>query len=225
MRQFSKVLCTHRQNCQSLRQFTLFRKLRKICQPFSDSDHRKWNFQILQQIAQNLLNLPTLTTNHAKFAWSVPISQGSVCLYRCWHQPCSDLDHGKWNSQYLQQIVQNLCDLPTLTVNHAKFEQSAPISIYSKLRKFCNLKLQFANYQFLQNFLLLYTHWPLGQFMYCKYIFMYICIEMYTYYQMYSHAISMFMKYQFIFNVLLTREFRSLKSQFMKYQCLFSMYY
>ena len=29
----------------------------------------------------------------------------------------------------------------------------------------------------------------------------------------------------FIFNVLLTRKFRSPKSQFMKYQCLFSMYY
>ena len=29
----------------------------------------------------------------------------------------------------------------------------------------------------------------------------------------------------FIFNVLLTREFRSPKSQFVKYQCLFSMYY
>ena len=29
----------------------------------------------------------------------------------------------------------------------------------------------------------------------------------------------------FIFNVLLTHEFRSPKSQFVKYQCLFSMYY
>ena len=29
----------------------------------------------------------------------------------------------------------------------------------------------------------------------------------------------------FIFNVLLTREFCSPKSQFVKYQCLFSMYY
>ena len=29
----------------------------------------------------------------------------------------------------------------------------------------------------------------------------------------------------FIFNVLLTREFRSPKLQFVKYQCLFSMYY
>ena len=53
-------------------------KLCKIRQPFSDSDHGKWNSQNLQQIAQNLLNLPTVTTNHAKFMQFAPISQGSL---------------------------------------------------------------------------------------------------------------------------------------------------
>ena len=43
-------------------------------------------------------------------------------------QPFSDLDHGKWNSQNLHQNAQNLPNLPTLTMNQAKFAQSVPIS-------------------------------------------------------------------------------------------------
>ena len=53
-------------------------KLRKFRWPFSDSDHGKWTSQNLQQIAQNLLNLPTVTINHAKFTQFVSISQGSL---------------------------------------------------------------------------------------------------------------------------------------------------
>ena len=53
-------------------------KLREIHHPFSDSDHGKWNSQNLQQIVQNLLNLPTVTANHAKFAQFASISQGSL---------------------------------------------------------------------------------------------------------------------------------------------------
>ena len=53
-------------------------RLRKFCRPFFDSDHGKWNSQNLQQIVQNLLNLPTVTTNHAKFAQFASISQGSL---------------------------------------------------------------------------------------------------------------------------------------------------
>ena len=52
-----------------------FGKLRKFRRPFSDSHHRKRNSQNLQQIAQNLLNLPTVTANHAKFAQFASISQ------------------------------------------------------------------------------------------------------------------------------------------------------
>ena len=118
-------------------------KLHKFRQPFSDSDHGKWNSQNLQQIAQNLLNFPTVTANHAKFVQFAPISQGSLypqaklpklvairtlgklCKF-CW--PFSDSDHGKWNSQNLQQIAQNLLNLPTVTTNHAKFMQSVSIS-------------------------------------------------------------------------------------------------
>ena len=56
----------------------IFGKLHEIRQPFSDSDHGKWNSQNLQQIAQNPLNLPSLTVNQAKFTQSAPISQGSL---------------------------------------------------------------------------------------------------------------------------------------------------
>ena len=83
-------------------------KLRKFRRPFSDSDRGKWNSQNLQQIVQNLLNLPTVTTNHAKFAQFASISEGSlypqaklpklVAIHAlgklrkfCW--PFSDLDH------------------------------------------------------------------------------------------------------------------------------------
>ena len=53
-------------------------KLREIHHPFSNSDHGKWNSQNLQQIVQNLLNLPTVTTNHAKFMQFAPIFQCSL---------------------------------------------------------------------------------------------------------------------------------------------------
>ena len=118
-------------------------KLCKFRWPFSDSDHGKWSSQNLQQIAQNLLNLPTVTANHTKFVQFASISQGSLypraklpklvairalgklCKF---HRPFSDSDHGKWNSQNLQQIAQNLLNWPTVTANHAKFMQFASIS-------------------------------------------------------------------------------------------------
>ena len=118
-------------------------KLREIRWPFSNSDHGKWNSQNLQQIAQNLLNLPTVTANHAKFTQFASISQGSLYpraklpklvairalgKLRKFCRPFSDLEHGKWNSQNLQQIAQNLLNLPTVTANHAKFAQFASIS-------------------------------------------------------------------------------------------------
>ena len=53
-------------------------KLRKFHWPFSNSHHGKWNFQNLQQIAQNLLNLLTITANHTKFVQFASISQGSL---------------------------------------------------------------------------------------------------------------------------------------------------
>ena len=120
-----------------------FGKLRKIRRPFSNSDNGKWNSQNLQQIVQNLLNLPTLTVNHMKFAQFVPISRGSlypraklpklVAIHtlgklRKIRWAFSNSDHGKWNFQNLQQIVQNLLNLPTVTTNHAKFTQFASIS-------------------------------------------------------------------------------------------------
>ena len=91
----------------------------------------------------NLLNLPTVGANHAKFAQFASISQGSLypraklpklatiralgklCKFR---RPFSDSHHGKWNSQNLQQIAQNLLNLPTVGANHAKFAQFASIS-------------------------------------------------------------------------------------------------
>ena len=52
-----------------------FGKLRKIRQPFFDLDHEKWKPQISQQIAQNSLNSPTNTVNHAKSAQFTLISK------------------------------------------------------------------------------------------------------------------------------------------------------
>ena len=46
----------------------IFGKLRKICQPFSNLNYGKWKPQILQRIAQNPLNSPTLTAIDVKLA-------------------------------------------------------------------------------------------------------------------------------------------------------------
>ena len=93
--------------------------------------------------APNLLDLPTVTTNHAKFVQFASISQGSLYplaklpklvairalgKLRKFRRPFSNSDHRKWNSQNLQQIAQNLLNLPTVTANRAKFVQSASIS-------------------------------------------------------------------------------------------------
>ena len=43
-------------------------------------------------------------------------------------QPFFNSEHRKWNSQNLQQIVQNLLNFPTPTMNHMKFMESVPIS-------------------------------------------------------------------------------------------------
>ena len=51
----------------------LFGKLHKIRQPFFDLT--RWKPQILQQIAQNLLNSPTNTANHAKLVQFTLISK------------------------------------------------------------------------------------------------------------------------------------------------------
>ena len=108
--------------------------------------------QNLQQIVQNLLNLPTLNANQVKFAQSASIFQSSLypqaqlpkfvqfALLRKLCKICqafSDSDHGKWNSQILQQIAQNLLNLPTFNASHAKFASSVPIPIYSKSHKIC----------------------------------------------------------------------------------------
>ena len=68
--------CHSRKRCQlkihvsplSSQKAHIFGKLREIRQPFFDLDYRKWKSQISQRIAQNLLNSPTLTANHAKLA-------------------------------------------------------------------------------------------------------------------------------------------------------------
>ena len=52
-----------------------FGKLCEICQPFFDLDPEKWKPQTLQRIAQNPLNLPTNTANHAKLAQFMLISK------------------------------------------------------------------------------------------------------------------------------------------------------
>ena len=46
----------------------IFGKLHEIHQPFSDLNYGEWKPQISQPIAQNPLNSPTLTANHAKLA-------------------------------------------------------------------------------------------------------------------------------------------------------------
>ena len=51
-----------------------FSKLREIHRPFFDLDHEKWKPQILQRIAQNPLNSPTHTANHAKLVQFTLIS-------------------------------------------------------------------------------------------------------------------------------------------------------
>ena len=51
---------------QSSQKSPRFGKLREICWPFFDLDPEKWKPQILQRIAQNPLNSPTNTMNHAK---------------------------------------------------------------------------------------------------------------------------------------------------------------
>ena len=165
-------------------QFAHLRKLREICQAFSDSDTKNgtlkfysklrkicsicplslqitqnscnlrqfFKSQNLQQIAQNLLNLPTLITNQVKFVQSASIFQSSLYpqaqlpkfvqfallrKLREIRQPFSDSDHRKWNSQILQQIAQNLLNLPTINASQAKFASSVPIPISSKSRKIC----------------------------------------------------------------------------------------
>ena len=134
-------------------------KLRKFCRPFSDSHHGKWNSQNLQQIAQNLLNLPTVGANHAKFVQFASISQGSLYpraklpklaairalgKLRKFRRPFSDSHQGKWNSQNLQQIAQNLLNLPTVGANHAKFVQFASISQLPKFTANSTKSAQFA---------------------------------------------------------------------------------
>ena len=57
-----------------------FGKLPKICRPFLGLDHEKWKPQISQQIAQNSLNLPITTANHAKSARFLLISTNSLFL-------------------------------------------------------------------------------------------------------------------------------------------------
>ena len=52
-----------------------FSKLHEIRQPFFDLDHEKWKPQILQRIAQNPLNSPAHTANHAKLAQFTLISK------------------------------------------------------------------------------------------------------------------------------------------------------
>ena len=60
-----------------------FSKLHEIRQPFFDLDHEKWKPQILQRIAQNLLNSPTHTANHVKLAQFTLISQLRTTDYQC----------------------------------------------------------------------------------------------------------------------------------------------
>ena len=52
-----------------------FSKLREIRRPFFDLDNEKWKPHVYQQIAQNSLNLPTNTANHAKSAQFTLISK------------------------------------------------------------------------------------------------------------------------------------------------------
>ena len=52
-----------------------FGKLHEIRQPFFNLDPEKWKPQILQQIAQNPLNLPTNAANHAKLVQFTLISK------------------------------------------------------------------------------------------------------------------------------------------------------
>ena len=79
LHQFPKVLCVPMSKIAKISGNLRFGQITQISPAiFSDSDHGKWNSQNLQQIAQNLLNLPTVTANHAKFAQFASISQGSL---------------------------------------------------------------------------------------------------------------------------------------------------
>ena len=102
-----------------------FGKLREIRRRFSNSDNGKWNSQNLQQIVQNLLNLPTVTINHVKFAQFAPISQGSLYPWAKLPKLAAICAFGK------------LCEI-CRPFSIRTMENGTP-KIYSKLRKICSI--------------------------------------------------------------------------------------
>ena len=56
----------------------MFWQLHEIRQPFFDLGYEKWKLQILQGIAQNLLNLPPPMANHVKLVQFTLISNDSL---------------------------------------------------------------------------------------------------------------------------------------------------
>ena len=95
-----------------------FGKLREIRRPFFDLDHEKWKPQILQRIAQNLLNSQTNTANHAKLVQftlisKIPCSLSVTAIFTANHAKSAPFTNPYSESRGISQIraIFNYCSI------------------------------------------------------------------------------------------------------------------
>ena len=86
-----------------------FGKLCEIRRPFFNLDHEKWKPQILQRIAQNLLNSPTNTANHTKLAQytlisEIPCSLSKTAIFTANHAKSAQFANPYSESHGISQI-------------------------------------------------------------------------------------------------------------------------
>ena len=89
-----------------------FGKLRELRRPFFDLDPEKWKPQILQRIAQNPLNSPTNTANHAKLAQftlisKIPCSLSKTAIFTANYAKSTQFANSYSESRGISQICAN----------------------------------------------------------------------------------------------------------------------